>query len=197
MKRLSNYKLLENNPFPAMNEDSIKRTAENIKRLPKMLELRPIVVDSNDIIQAGNKRFQALLLLGYKEVPDEWIVSAKNYSKKELKELILLDNVKEGVWDFEILKIDFPKIDLSSFNIEVPELDDLIFVGSDMMGDNSNLNKPARMTTGDGVKIYIGNFATYIKENEDMYKELIELSEMLMNGDISEEILLDSLLKLK
>lgn len=122
MKKLSDYKLLENNPFPAADENSIKRTAENIKRLPKMLELRPIVVDSNNIIQAGNKRYQALLLLGYKEVANEWIVSAKDYSKKELKELILLDNVKEGVWDFEILKIDFPEIDLSSFNIEFPKI---------------------------------------------------------------------------
>ena len=118
MKQLSDYKLLEKNPFPA-KEGGIERTAANIKRLPKMLEFRPIIVDSENIIQAGNKRFQALLLLGYKEVQDNWIKEAKDYTAHELKELVLLDNVDEGVWDLEILELEYPDIDIEDLGIEV------------------------------------------------------------------------------
>ena len=122
MKQLSDYKLLEKNPFPA-KEGGIERTAANIKRLPKMLEFRPIIVDSNNIIQAGNKRFQALLLLGYKEVQDNWIKEAKDYTAHELKELVLLDNVDEGVWDLEILELEYPDIDIEDLGIIIDDVE--------------------------------------------------------------------------
>lgn len=49
-----------------------------------MMELRPMVVNSDNIVLGGNMRLKALKELGYKEVPKEWI---KEYQqcKKGLK----------------------------------------------------------------------------------------------------------------
>lgn len=38
-----------------------------------MLELRPIIVDENNIIVGGNQRYRALLDLNYKEIEDAWV----------------------------------------------------------------------------------------------------------------------------
>ena len=118
MKQLDDYTLLENNPFTIKDEGSINRTAANIEMLPKLLTLRPIIVDKNGVIRAGNKRFQALKQLGYKEVPDGWIQSATNYTEEELKQVVLLDNVSEGVWDYEILAEEYGEIEIEEMGIE-------------------------------------------------------------------------------
>lgn len=119
MKQLSDYTLLEQNPFSEKDEESIARLAANIERLPKMLALRPIVVDVNNVVVAGNKRYRALIHLGYVEVPDNWIKHIRKYTEKERKELIVLDNVSEGKWEVDVLIREYPEIDLSSIGIDL------------------------------------------------------------------------------
>ena len=139
MKKLSDYKLLENNPFPAKEEKSIERLAGNIKMLPKMLSLRPIVVDENNVILVGNKRYQALLHLGYTEVKNEWIKTAKDYTREELDQLILLDNVNEGKWDSGILLKEYEGIDIETMGIDIPSYHEVDFIPdyNPEQGDNT------------------------------------------------------------
>ena len=55
-----------------------------------MLELRPIIVDENNIIVGGNQRYRALLDLNYKEIEDTWVKKATDFNAKELKEFLKL-----------------------------------------------------------------------------------------------------------
>lgn len=72
MIKLSTIKTNPANPR-LIKDDKFKKLCDNIKALPEGLSLRPIVVDEQGIILGGNMRFKALLELGYKDVPDEWI----------------------------------------------------------------------------------------------------------------------------
>ena len=49
-----------------------------------MMEIRPIIIDENNIIIGGNQRFRAIIELGYDEIPDNWVkvVSGQNMRKR-------------------------------------------------------------------------------------------------------------------
>ena len=54
------------------NENGFKRLMQSIKDHPEMMVTRPICVDGDTMeIIAGNRRHEALILLGYTEVPEE------------------------------------------------------------------------------------------------------------------------------
>ncbi len=91
----NNSRLIKYNKF--------KKLVKSIKDFLKMMELRPIIVDENNIIQSGNMRYKALKELGYKDIPDEWVKQAKDFTPEELKEFIIKDNVQFGEHDWDIL----------------------------------------------------------------------------------------------
>ena len=51
-----------------------------------MMELRPMVVNSDNIVLGGNMRLKALKELGYKEVPKEWIKNADDLTEDEQRQ---------------------------------------------------------------------------------------------------------------
>ena len=48
-----------------IKDDRFKKLCQSIKEFPKMMSLRPIIVDSDGMILGGNMRFKALKGLGY------------------------------------------------------------------------------------------------------------------------------------
>lgn len=80
------------------------RLIESIKKDPKFLELRPILVDENYEIYAGNQRYAACLMLNWKEVP---VVKTAGLTPGQKKERMLRDNLHAGEFDFQMLKDDF------------------------------------------------------------------------------------------
>ena len=68
------------------------------------MKLRPIVVDNNYMVLGGNKRLICLQNLGFKEIPDEWVVRADELTEDERKRFIIADNVGFGEWDMEVLQ---------------------------------------------------------------------------------------------
>jgi hypothetical protein len=129
--KLNQIKSNPNNPR-IIKDEKFKKLCESIKALPKMMELRPIVVDENFIVQGGNMRLKALNELGFKEIPDTWVKQAKDFTQEELKEFIIKDNVGFGEWDWDDLannwdveKLEEWGLDIPNFNIpiEEPEID--------------------------------------------------------------------------
>ena len=53
-----------------IKDERFKKLCKSIKEFPKMMAIRPIIIDNEGMILGGNMRFKALLELGYKEVPD-------------------------------------------------------------------------------------------------------------------------------
>lgn len=85
-----------------------------IQQHPAMMELRPIVISEDKTILGGNMRFLALKVLGFTEIPDNWVVVAKNLTPEQQKRFMLLDNIHFGEWDFDVLDDAFDSDDLES-----------------------------------------------------------------------------------
>ena len=97
--KLSAIHVNSNNPR-LIKDDRFQKLVKSISEFPKMMELRPIVIDSEGMILGGNMRFKALKELKYKEVPDEWVKRADELTDEEKQRFIIEDNVPFGEWDW-------------------------------------------------------------------------------------------------
>ncbi len=117
MKLVNIQQIIPNSDNPRLvNTAKFEKLKESIKNLPQMLELRPIVVDSNNIILGGNMRYKALVELGYKEV---YIIQAGNLTDEQKKEFIIKDNLNYGDWDYDILANAWDSYDLEKWGLDV------------------------------------------------------------------------------
>jgi len=82
-----------------------------------MLELRPIVVDENNIILGGNMRHKACIEAGLKEV---FIVQAKDLTEEQKDEFIVKDNLGFGEWDWDILANEWDIDKLEDWGLDLP-----------------------------------------------------------------------------
>ena len=89
--KLSNIKGNPNNPR-IIKDDKFKKLVKSISEFPKMLELRPIIVDENFIVQGGNMRLKALQELKYKDIPDEWVKQVSDLTEEQKKYYEVIDN---------------------------------------------------------------------------------------------------------
>lgn len=139
--KISQLKSNPNNPR-IIKDDKFKKLCESIKNLPKMMELRPIVVDENFIVQGGNMRLKALIELGYKEIPDNWVKQAKDFNEDELKEFIIKDNVGFGEWDWDDLANNWDTDKLQEWGLDIPnfsekEIDSDIIFSNELDSENN------------------------------------------------------------
>jgi site-specific DNA-methyltransferase (adenine-specific) len=82
-----------------------------------MLELRPIVVDENNIVLGGNMRLKACKEAGLKEV---YIVKAENLTEQQKDEFIVKDNVGFGEWDWDMLANEWDTELLDEWGLDLP-----------------------------------------------------------------------------
>jgi ParB-like chromosome segregation protein Spo0J len=141
MIKLSKIKNNPNNPR-LIKDEKFKKLCESIKALPKMMELRPIVVDDNFVVQGGNMRLKALNELGYKEIPETWVKEAKDFSEDELKEFIIKDNVGFGEWDWDDLANNWDTEKLEEWGLDIPnftekEIDSDIIFSNELDSENN------------------------------------------------------------
>jgi len=100
-----------------IKDDKFKKLVKSIKEFPQMLELRPIVVDENNIILGGNMRHKACIEAGLKEV---FIVQAKDLTELQKDEFIVKDNVGFGEWDWDILANEWDTEKLTDWGLDLP-----------------------------------------------------------------------------
>jgi hypothetical protein len=114
----------------------------SVKDFPKMIALRPIIVDDAGMILGGNMRFRALQELGYKEIPDDWVKRASDLTDEERQRFIIADNIGFGEWDYQQLS-GWDGGDLKEWGMELPD-----FNIDAKITDLSDLNtKTANLTT--------------------------------------------------
>ena len=82
-----------------------------------MLELRPIVVDENNIILGGNMRYKACIEAGLKEI---FILKVEDLTEQQKDEFIVKDNVGFGEWDWDILANEWDTEKLQDWGLDLP-----------------------------------------------------------------------------
>jgi hypothetical protein len=106
-----------NNPR-IITDDKFKKLVKSVKEFPKMLELRPIVVNEDMVVLGGNMRLKAYKEAGIKEIP---IIKAVDLTPEEEKEFIIKDNVGYGDWDWSALEGQYDDNTLLDWGVELPE----------------------------------------------------------------------------
>ena len=125
--KLSEIKPNPNNPR-YIEEGDFQKLVKSITEFPKMMELRPMVIDSDNVVMGGNMRLKALGEMGLDEVPEEWIKRADDLTPDEVSRFIIADNVGFGKWNYDVLANEWDPsclidwgVDLPEFDVDVPE----------------------------------------------------------------------------
>ena len=100
-----------------IKDDKFKKLVKSIQEFPQMLELRPIVVDENNIILGGNMRYKACIEAGLKEI---FILKAEDLTEQQKDEFIVKDNVGFGEWDWDILANEWDTDKLQDWGLDLP-----------------------------------------------------------------------------
>jgi hypothetical protein len=119
MIKLTTIKSNPNNPR-VIRDEKFKKLVKSIEEFPKMMALRPMVVNEDMVVLGGNMRLKALKELGYKEVPDEWVKSAKDLTEDEIRRFIIADNVGFGEHDWEMLANEWDVEELTDWGLDIP-----------------------------------------------------------------------------
>jgi hypothetical protein len=119
--KINNLKLNPQNPR-IIKDDKFKKLMQSINDFPEMMEKRPMVCVTDDDGKlyplGGNMRLKAIIELGYKEIPDNWIMVADDWSEEQRKEFIIKDNVSFGEWNFEELSLNWNVEQLKNWGVE-------------------------------------------------------------------------------
>ena len=135
MQRAAIGTILPNPSNPRIIKDyKFKKLVKSIEDFPQMLELRPIVVDSNMVVLGGNMRLKACIAAGLKEVP---IIIADQLTDIQKNEFIIKDNVGFGEWDWDQLANQWDMELLSEWGMDVPYTEDEIEEMGNPVNDNS------------------------------------------------------------
>jgi DNA modification methylase len=119
-----NMKLSDIKPNPSnpriIKDEKFAKLVQSIKDFPQMLELRPIVINSDNIVLGGNMRLRACKEAGLKEVP---VMRADDLTPEQQAEFIIKDNVGFGEWDWDMLANQWDAEKLNDWGLDVPDFD--------------------------------------------------------------------------
>jgi hypothetical protein len=117
MKHVPISQVIPNKTNPRfIKDDKFKKLVQSIKDFPQMLELRPIVVDSEMVVLGGNMRLKACQAAGLTEVP---ILIADQLTPEQQAEFIIKDNVGFGEWDWDILANEWDATSITDWGLDI------------------------------------------------------------------------------
>ena len=100
-----------------IKDNKFRKLVQSIKEFPQMLEMRPIVVDSDMVVLGGNMRLRACREAGLTEVP---IIKASNLTEEQKNEFVIKDNSSFGEWDWDLLANQWDIQDLDQWGLDIP-----------------------------------------------------------------------------
>lgn len=139
MKKLKIKKLKRNPNNPRVIKDAkFEKLKASIKQFPKMMELRPIVLDESNVVIGGNMRLKACTDMGWTEVPtivfdkSDWEenemlldVDLRKSYKERCNEFVIKDNAGFGEWDWDILANSYEEKELDFWGLDVWQSEDI------------------------------------------------------------------------
>ena len=104
-----------NNPR-LIKDDKFKKLVKSIQEFPDMLNVRPIVVNTDMVVLGGNMRLKAIKEAGIKEIN----VDIVDWNEQQQKEFIVKDNVGYGEWDWDDLANNWDAEELTDWGLDIP-----------------------------------------------------------------------------
>lgn len=130
----------------AIKTKKFKSLVESVLSFPKMLEVRPIIINSDNKILGGNMRYKALLTISnyskeelielvektieeqkqaeitsywleWLNSPTAYVAVSTNFNESDEREFIIKDNVSFGHWDLEIINKRWDNKNLSKWGV--------------------------------------------------------------------------------
>ena len=124
--KLTELKPNPNNPR-LIKDDKFKKLVKSLQEFPEMMEKRPMVcvtdVDGKLFPLGGNMRLKALQELKYKEIPDEWVMLADEWTEEKRQEFVIKDNVGFGEWNWDELNADWDTQRLEEWGLDILNFD--------------------------------------------------------------------------
>ena len=117
---LTKIKRNPNNPR-VIADEKLNKLIKSIVDFPRMLEIRPIVVNDDMVVLGGNMRLKACKEAGLKEVH---VIKASDLTEEEQREFIIKDNVGFGDWDWELLQDEWDSELLDKWGLDAPSYDE-------------------------------------------------------------------------
>lgn len=136
--KIKDIKSNPNNPR-VIKDDKFHKLCESIKEFPRMLELRPIVVNDDMVVLGGNMRLKALEHLGLTEAP---VIKASELTEEQQRQFIIKDNAGFGEWDWEMLANEWDLEELDKWGIDVPA-----FPETELEAQEDNYEVPEQIET--------------------------------------------------
>ena len=154
-----------NNPR-IIKDDKFHKLVKSIKDFPEMMSKRPIVcvtdVDGKIYPLGGNMRLKALQELKYKEIPDEWVKMADEWTEEQRREFVIKDNVGFGEWDWDDLANNWDVEQLEDWGLDIPD-----FISENPETEENDLSE--NIETNYRIEVILENEKT----QEMLYNELI------------------------
>jgi hypothetical protein len=179
--KISEVRLNPNNPRQ-IKDDKFKNLVQSITDFPEMLDIRPIVVNTDMVILGGNMRFRACKEAGLKQVP---VIVADNLTEDQQREFLIKDNVSGGEWDWDLLANEWDVEKLEKWGLDLPGFD----LNADELGTEFSLPdgdkspfQQMTFTLADEQAEQIKNAIADIKETEE-YKYCETLGNENTNGN--------------
>ena len=178
--KISVVKLNPNNPR-LIKDDKFIKLIQSIKDFPEMLDIRPIVVNSDMVILGGNMRFKACKEAGLKEVP---VIIADNLTEEQQREFLIKDNTSGGEWDFEMLANEWDVEQLEDWGLDVPNFEADIHLEAEE--DDFDTTPPEEPKTVLGDLYEIGEHRLLCGDSTQT-----DTFEKLMNGELADMVVTD------
>ena len=178
--RIVEIKPNPNNPR-IIKDDKFKKLVQSIKSFPQMLELRPIVIDENNVVLGGNMRLKACIEAGLTDVP---VKQAADLTEEQKKEFIVKDNVGYGGWDWSDLANNWETDELEEWGLDIIGFSNVEDLGDSFSlpdGDKSPFQQMT-FTLADEQATQIKNAIEEIKRTEE-YKYAETMGNENSNGN--------------
>ena len=166
---------------------TIDKMVKSITEFPKMLSLRPIVIDDDGTVLGGNLRLKALHAAGFEEIPDDWVRKASELTEEEKKRFIIADNVQFGEWDYDELTSEWDAGQLADWGLELPT------ISNEVEAHEDDYEIPDEIKTD----IVLGDLFEFYKNGKILHKLLCgdstdaEQVARLMNGEKADIMVTD------
>jgi hypothetical protein len=171
--KITDIKINPKNPR-FIKDEKFKKLCDSIREFPKMMELRPIIYDNENIIIGGNMRYRALKELGYKEIPDNWVKQADQLTEDEKKRFVIQDNIPGGDWDWDELANSWDSELLSDWGMDINYFPDVVD------GEFDNAKDRGDIYGGNSMPVRIGSLICYIIDQQLMNK-IYEITDGINN----------------